>query len=171
MKHFEVMKKRGKGGPKSNFLTWFYCFSFKKEMCNHCQCQLASLLYAVNCCFICLYPIPSNFPGVLRVTGYNSSSYSFHSLLFCTLCVYISSSEFQNTQCILMLAMCRGGAVLVLQYYKWTEEDEGLNGFFSKVLSIYILKSVDNVVVQPLWKSLYCLYAKTYLLGQWHNLD
>lgn len=51
------------------------------------------------------------------------------------------------------------------------EEGKGLDGvFFSKVLSIRILKSVDNVVVQPLWKSIHYLYAKSYLLGQWHNL-
>lgn len=31
IKHLEVMKKQGKSGPKSDFLTWFYCFSVNKE--------------------------------------------------------------------------------------------------------------------------------------------
>jgi len=42
------------------------------------------------------------------------------SLLFCTFGTLIGSSEFKNTEYILMLAIHRGGTVLVLQYYTCT---------------------------------------------------
>lgn len=42
-----------------------------KKTCNSCQCEWASLLYAVKCCFICLYPVLPNL-DVLRVTGPNA---------------------------------------------------------------------------------------------------
>lgn len=31
IKHFEVMEQQGKCGPKSDFLSWFYCFFVNKE--------------------------------------------------------------------------------------------------------------------------------------------
>lgn len=42
------------------------------------------------------------------------------SLLFCTFGTCIGSSDFENTEYVLMLAVHRGGAVLVLQCYTWT---------------------------------------------------
>lgn len=86
------------------------------------------------------------------------------------MCILVLQSFKAFNQCILTLAIGRAGAVLMLQYYRWTERKTRIRCvFFSKLLSIHILKSVDNV--QPLWKSRNYLYAKSYLLGQWHSLD
>lgn len=137
IKHFEEMERQGKCGPKSDFLCWFYCFIVNKT-CNSCHCEWASLLYAVKCCFICLYPVVPNL-DVLRVTGYKSSPCSCHAVLcFTRVCCPCT-----------VLCSCAGSRAR------------------GQARALPELGIAGNVGIQPLWESTSCSYAKGCLLPQW----
>lgn len=112
-----------------------------KKTCNSCQCEWASLLYAVKCCFVCLYPVLPNL-DVLRVTGSECSSCSCQSSL---LCASLAAPCIQRWLAGLCCARVAGPGLC----------PRGWAG------------NHCNLLVQPRWESTSCSHAKGCLSPRW----